>query len=65
MRQVLTIARGIANGEKDQNLCCSELGEINRELDWPEELSALIVLAIYMPRGIQWAQAGEDRCELF
>ena len=45
LEQALSIAKCILNGEKDPNKGCSELGDINRVLDWPDELSAFGLLA--------------------
>ena len=39
------IARDILDGKTDSNDGCSQIGEINRELDWPDELSAFGLLA--------------------
>lgn len=43
--QAVEIAKSILNGEKAPNYGCSELGEINRALDWPEDLAAFGLLA--------------------
>ena len=43
--KAVVIAKSILSGEKDPNLGCSELGEINRSLDWPEELAAFGLLS--------------------
>lgn len=45
MHRALVIARGIVAGEIDPNAGCAQLGDINRALDWPPELSAFGLLA--------------------
>ena len=43
--KAIEIAKDIVQGRKNANDGCSELGEINRELDWPEELAPFGLLA--------------------
>ena len=45
LKEALQIARDIIRGDKDPNQGCSELGDINHALDWPEELSAFGLLS--------------------
>ena len=43
--KALVIAKDIVQGHKNENDGCSELSEINRELDWPEDLAPFGLLA--------------------
>ena len=45
MKQALEIANSIIKGETNPNKGCSELGELNRDYDWPEELSIFGLLS--------------------
>ena len=45
MKQALEIANSIIKGEINTNKGCSELGELNRDYDWPEELSIFGLLS--------------------
>ena len=39
------IAENIISGKIDPNIGCSKIGELNRELDWPKELSGFGLLS--------------------
>jgi hypothetical protein len=43
--EAVAIAKRIVSGELDPNEGCGLIGDINRELDWPDELSAFGLLA--------------------
>lgn len=45
MGGAVQIAKTVISGDIDPNLGCAKLGEINRDLDWPTELSAFGLLA--------------------
>ncbi len=45
INEAIDIAKKILSGEIDPNKGCSLIGDINHELDWPEELSAFGLLA--------------------
>ncbi|MCK7633212.1 MULTISPECIES: hypothetical protein [unclassified Shewanella] len=45
MLNAVEIAKSIIAGDTDPNAGCSKLGEINRDLDWPKELSAFGLLS--------------------
>lgn len=45
MADAFQIAKKVLSGDIDPNLGCAKLGEINRDLDWPTELSVFGLLA--------------------
>ncbi len=45
MSEAIEIAKSIIAGDTDPNKGCSKLGEINKDLDWPKELSAFGLLS--------------------
>jgi hypothetical protein len=45
MSEAVAIAQRIAAGEIDPNEGCGLIGEISRDLDWPNELSSFGLLA--------------------
>lgn len=45
LQQAVEIAKKISEGEVQPNVGCAQIGDINRVLDWPPELSAFGLLA--------------------
>ena len=45
LNDALIIAKQILSGDIDPNKGCSQIGDINHALDWPEELSVFGMLA--------------------
>jgi len=45
LQQAVAIANKILDGDVQPNVGCGQIGEINRALDWPQELSAFGLLA--------------------
>jgi len=43
--KAIEVAKRILAGETDPNEGCSQLGDINRALDWPKELSVFGLLS--------------------
>lgn len=45
LNQAIKIAQNIIDGTQQPNVGCEKLGDLNQELDWPDDLSAFGLLS--------------------